>query len=273
MVTKNEHSAPVPMRGSVADRIGAPHKVPSDAPWNWLAAGWRDLWQAPVLSLGYGAIFASVAAFMLWLLVSLESTALFLPLVGGFLLVGPFLAVGLYQISRKLAAGEAVTTSGALFAGWTARGQLAFFGIFLLLLFFAWTRLAVLLLLLFLGTATVPPPQEFMQILLFTGHGLGLLVTGTLTGAALAMFAYAISCVSVPLLLVRSVDAFSAAGASVAAVQANPGAMLLWAALIVVMIAAGFATLLLGLVVVFPLVGHATWHAYAELYGDEPPAR
>jgi uncharacterized membrane protein len=118
---------------------------------------------------------------------------------------------------------------------------------------------------LFLGSRPVPPASEFIPTLLFTPHGLGLLVTGTLVGGAIALGVFAISAISVPLLMTRRIDAVSAMAASVAAVQRNPKAMLLWAALIAGFMALGIASLFVGLVIAFPLVGHATWHAYRAL--------
>jgi uncharacterized membrane protein len=244
-----------------------PRVVPLEAPWNWLAAGWRDMWRQPALSLGYGAMFALGALCLALVFASLQAHALFLTLAGGFLLVGPLVAVGLYEYSRRLAAGQSVTLTDMLRAGRSAPGQLSFFGILLLLLALIWVRLAFLLLMLFLGTLAVPPPEEFMRLLLFTPQGLGLLIVGTIVGGALAALVFAMSAVAVPLLLDRRTDAVTAARASVAAVAANPLSMALWAALIVVIMAAGFATLLVGLVLAFPLVGHASWHAYRDIYG------
>lgn len=255
-------------RAIVPDGVPSPRVVPFDAPWEWLAAGWRDLWQEPVLSLGYGAAFAIVAGLLLATLSLDGIPALFPTLAGGFLLIGPVCAVGLYEISRRLGRHEPIELGDVVGAGVEARGQLAFFGSFLMFLLVAWMWLAFLLLMLFLGTSGVPPPSEFMRTLLFTPKGLGLLVVGSICGGLLAVLVFAISALSVPMLLVRRMDAVSAARASVAAVVANPKTMALWAALIVVMMAAGFATFLVGLVIAFPLIGHATWHAYVAIYGE-----
>jgi uncharacterized membrane protein len=114
----------------------------------------------------------------------------------------------------------------------------------------------------------VPPASEFVPTLLFTPHGLGLLVTGTIVGAVIAFIVFAISAISVPLLMTQRIDAVTAMAASVAAVRLNPKAMMLWAALIAGLMALGIATIFAGLVVVFPLIGHATWHAYRDLAKD-----
>jgi uncharacterized membrane protein len=251
---------------SAAGTIPPPRLIPFEAPWAWLAAGWRDLCNMPVLSLGYGAAFALAAVMLAASLAARDLQALFPVLAGGFLIVGPLAAVGLYEASRRLAAGEALHPRAIIRAGTPARGQLLFFGALLMLGYLLWVRAAFLLLALFLGTAVLPPPSEFMQQLLFTPAGLGLLIVGSMTGGLIAATIFAISAVSVPMLLARPTDAITAARASIVAVLKNPKPMALWAALIVALMAAGFATLLVGLVVVFPLIGHATWHAYEDIY-------
>jgi uncharacterized membrane protein len=253
--------------GLVLDRVPAPRHVPFDAPWNWLAAGWRDMWRLPRISLAYGGAFALAAAALILGLWRAGALSLFIAFAGGFLLIGPLVAVGLYEASRRLAQGESVRLSDVASAGLGARGQLAFFGGVLLFVFLLWLQLALLLLMLFLGTTAPPQPNEFLQALLFTPRGLGLLVAGSLAGGVIAALVFAMSAVAVPLLLVSHVDAVSAARASIAAVVRNPKPMALWAALIAVIMAAGFVTLLVGLAIAFPLIGHATWHAYADIYG------
>lgn len=252
------------------DAVSEPRRVAFDAPWAWLAAGWRDLWRHPTISLGYGLLVA-LASWTLFLgLLRIEALAMVLALAGGFLLVGPLLAVGLYQISHRLESERPVRFSDVFVPDKLARGQLAFFGVLLLLFFLAWVRFATLLASLFLGGLTLPPLSQFVQTLLFTPSGLGLMVLGTIIGAVLAVVVFALSAFSIPMLVDRHTDAFTAARASVAAVAANPRAMGLWAALIVVMIAAGVATAFAGLIIAFPLIGHATWHGYRDVFG--PPA-
>ncbi len=251
----------------VPDALPAPRQVPFDAPWTWLASGWRDMWSAPRVSLAYGAVFAIVAVLLSALLVRLDALSLFLPLAGGFLLIGPFLAVGLYAASRRMTAGQEVHLGDVVWAWTGARGQLGFFAAALLFIYLLWLQMAFLLLMLFLGNAGLPPPEQFMHALLFTPRGLGLLIVGSCVGGLFAMFTFAISASAIPILLDYEVDAVTAARASLAAVTRNPKPMALWAALIVVIMAAGFATLLAGLVLAFPLIGHATWHAYLDMFG------
>lgn len=253
----------------VSDAIPAPRVVRFDAPWDWLGAGWRDLWRAPAISLGYGLAVAAASWLLFLGLLQIEALALVLALAGGFLLLGPMLAVGLYQVSREIEAGRPVKFADVFLPSEQSRGQLAFFGVLLLLFFSAWVRFASLLASIFLGGMNLPPLKDFVQTLLFTPEGLTLLVVGTALGAALALIVFAFSAFSVPMLIDKRTDAFTAARASVAAVAANPRPMGLWAALIVVMIAAGVATAFAGLVVAFPLIGHATWHAYRDVFGGK----
>jgi uncharacterized membrane protein len=184
------------------------------------------------------------------------------------MLIGPAAAIGLYETSRLLENDRQVTLGAVVRAGLRTPGPLGFFGAILAFAFFVWLQLAFLLLMLFLGGSPVPPASEFVPTLLFTPRGLGLLVTGTVVGAIIAFIVFAISAISVPLLMTRRIDAVTAMAASVASVRLNPKAMMLWAALIAGFMALGIATLFAGLVVMFPLVGHATWHAYRDLVKD-----
>jgi uncharacterized membrane protein len=131
-----------------------------------------------------------------------------------------------------------------------------------------WMRAATLLLALFLGPMAFPPLTEVIPTLLLTTQGVALLVVGTGCGAILATLVFAISVVSVPLLMERDIDVVSAVIISLQAVARNPKPMLLWAWLVAILTAFGIATLYIGLIVTFPLVGHATWHAYRETVGS-----
>jgi len=247
----------------------AVRRVLFDAPWNWLAAGWRDMWAIPNVSLTYGAAFAIAAAVMLIGLTQFGAQSLILALGGGFMLLGPLVAVGLYEASRRLEARQPVVLADVMAAAFAAKGSLAFMGIVLLLIFLVWIQLAFLLFMLFTGSNAFPPASQFVPMLLFTTSGLSLLVVGTAVGGILAVVVFAVSAVSVPLLMVKPIDAVTAISASVKAVEANPKPMALWAALIAGFMTLGLLTMGAGLVLAFPLVGHATWHAFRELIDVE----
>jgi uncharacterized membrane protein len=240
-------------------------EVPFDAPYSWLAAGWRDMWRVPRISLTYGATFA-VAGFLLAVgLTQVGLQSLILVLAGGFILVGPMIAAGLYETSRRLEESEPVSLASTFRAGFFGGGQLVYMGLLLMLIYLAWVEIALLLFMLFQGTNPMPPLEAFVPNLLFTLPGLGLLIVGTAVGMALAATVFAVSAVAVPLLMVERVDVVTAALTSVTACRKNPKAMALWAALIVGAMLFGFVTLFFGLVIMFPLIGHATWHAFRDL--------
>jgi uncharacterized membrane protein len=246
-------------------------RIPFDAPWDWLAAGWRDLCSVPQVSLAYGAAFAVLALAIAAGLLQFGMQSLILALAGGFLLIGPLVAVGLYETSWRLETGKPISLREVAFAGLKAPGQLGFFGVILTFAFAVWVQLAFLMFMLFMGSRVLPPANEFVPTLLFTPHGLGLLVAGTVVGGVLATIIFSISAISVPLLLTRPVDAVTAMAASVEAVVKNPKPMALWAALIASFMALGTASLFVGLAIAFPLIGHATWHAFRSLVVQNEP--
>jgi uncharacterized membrane protein len=252
---------------SIDHRLPPLRQVALDRPWAWLAAGWQDIWRAPGISLTYGALFTAIS-FAITAGVFLAGLEyLLLPLAAGFMLVGPMLAVGLYETSRRLEAGQPVSLGTALFVATRSPMRLAFLGGTLMTVLLVWMRAATLLLALFLGAGDFPPLAEAVPTLLLTSQGVALLVVGTGCGALLAAVVFAISVVSVPLLMDRDVDFMTAVITSVQVVLRNPKPMLLWAWLVALLTVCGLATFFVGLVVTFPLVGHATWHAYRETVG------
>ncbi|GAB4235895.1 MAG: DUF2189 domain-containing protein [Methyloligellaceae bacterium] len=254
------------MAATVTGAVNVPqvNRVSIDAPWKWLAQGYRDMLRAPSVSLAYGAIFTAISLLVLLVLAYSGAVSLVLPLAGGYLLIAPLIAVGLYETSRRLSEGEKVTFSDAISFSVRSPGQLAFMGVFLLIIYFIWLDLAFLLFMLFHGPSAFRLENLTLDLLLTTG-GVVMLVIGTIAGGMLALLVFSISAISIPMLMRRKVDAVTAALTSMRAVVLNPYPMLLWAVLIAGMMAFAFATLFIGMVVIFPLIGHATWHAYREL--------
>lgn len=248
-------------------RHGQPEvqRVEIDRAWEWLRRGGEDLRAAPAIGLTYGALAAGTGYLLTAAILVTGMIYLLLPLMAGFLIVGPLLTVGLYEASRRREQGLSTSFAQALGAWQRNASQIALMGMALLLLMFAWVRIAALLFLLWFGMD--PPSLADLVVQTFlTAQGLPFLVIGTLAGALLALVTFSISVVSIPLLLDRpEANVIDAILASIKAVRANPAPLLLWAALIVLFVAAGLATLFLGLVVALPLIGHASWHAYRDL--------
>ena len=138
-------------------------------------------------------------------------------------------------------------------------------GVMLLGLFLLWMRAAVLIYALFFGMVTFPGTSEIIPMLFLTPTGWALLVAGSTVGALFAAFAFAISVFAVPMLLTERTDALSALGISMAMVWSNRPVMLAWGAIVLVLFAASILTAGLGLVLAFPALGHATWHAYRAI--------
>ncbi len=247
--------------------------IRSDHVWHWMSAGWSDLWRRPAISLGYGLFVALLSWAVLACLYFANAIYLFLPLAAGFMFGGPLIAVGLYEMSRRYQEGAEFDLPDVLGAVRHAPLQLAYMGMVLLLFALLWIRIATLLFALFFGSST-PPLDDLFESLFLSVQGAAFLAVGTATGAVLAFAAYAISAVSIPLIMDREVDAMTATLASLASVRDHFVPMMLWAWLIAICTAIGIATLFLGLILFFPLLGHATWHCYRDVLGvaDGEPA-
>jgi uncharacterized membrane protein len=256
------------MSETVAVFAGPPpriRKVAIDRPWTWLAAGWSDLWSEPALSLCFGSLSVLAGWLAVALLLWADLPYLVLPLSAGFFFVGPFMAVGLYEISRRIESGLAVDAD-AMFGAWRRNpDQIALMGLLLLLLHLAWMRAAQLLF-AFFGWQTVPSWDRFMDLAWYSARSLPFLAIGIAVGAVLAAVAFAVGAFSIPYLLDRrQSNLFEAIATSVAAVRLNLRPMLLWAGLIVVLVTMAMVPGLLGLMVVLPVIAHATWHAYRDI--------
>ena len=252
------------------DAIVAPlpaiRKVDRDQPWIWLAAGWRDLRKAGGVSLAYGAFYAVLGFALTTYLWLSDVLYISLPLAAMFTLIGPLLAVGLYQISRDLDDGRPISLLRSLTAWRANPGQIAFMGVVLLLFALAWMRLAFLIFMLFFGHAPMGPEALLMIDRFLAVDSIPFLIVGTSVGAVLAMIVFTISVVALPMLLDDpDSNVITAIATSVNAVRKNFWTMALWAWLIAVFIGVGLLTAYIGLIVTLPLIGHATWHAYRDV--------
>ncbi len=245
-----------------------PRHVGVGAPLCWLRAGVRDLLTAPGSSLFYGFAFA-LAGWLIYLVFRF-AFALAYGLTWGFLLVGPYLATGLYEISRRIEAGEPVSLWPTLTAWRTNIGGFGVFSIVLTVLMLLWSRASLILFALFFSSG-LPSVDDLLGQVLRLQHW-DFVLAYFAVGALFGLIGFCISVVSVPLILDRRTDAIVAAITSVRTIYQNPAALLLWALLILGLICAGLATRLLGLVIVAPVLGHATWHAYRDLLEGDPNA-
>jgi uncharacterized membrane protein len=238
-------------------------------PWHtaldWLRAGWRDLWTNPGPSLLYGLAVFAVSLFVVWGMFRFEVDYFFFPALSGFMVLGPLIAAGLYEKSRRLEEGERTDFRHMIFVRLASSYQAAFLGLILLLLFLLWQRAAVLLAALHMGVRPFPGFDEFVPMIFTTWFGWSLLITGTLVGGIFAAFAFAVSVFSVPMMLEEQTDALTAMGISMSLVWNNLPVMLAWGAIVVGLFAVSVLTGFLGLIVIFPLLGHATWHAYRAI--------
>ena len=239
--------------------------LPITAAFSWLALGWRDLWTRPLPSLLYGLGIALLSLLVIVAMINFGWVQILFPALAGFLVVGPLLATGLYEKSRRLAAGEKVTLWSMIFPRRNGGTHTLFVGAILLTLMLVWMRAAVLLYALFFGWRPFPGFDGVVEMLFTTPTGLAMLATGTAVGGLFAAFAFAISAFSIPMMLDRRLDAFSAMGLSMSLVWNNLPAALLWGAIVLVLTAVSLGTALIGLIVIFPLLGHATWHGYAAV--------
>jgi uncharacterized membrane protein len=238
-------------------------------PLDWLRLGWADFSRLPKLSCIFGALIAGFGLFLLALV--WRASYLAPAFIGGFLLVAPFVAIGLYDLARQLEAGRAsVASDHASFAWRSNRGSIALFGLALALALILWERVAAIVFALSFG-GVVPDLGNLVQDLLFSGQHRALLLAFVGAGAVFAILVFAFSVVTAPMLLDRPVDIVTAAITSLRCCLRNPLPLLLWAVLIVLLTGIGFATATLGLVVIFPWLGYASWHAYRDLV-EPPPA-
>ncbi len=244
--------------------------VEIDRPWAWLAAGWHDFSRVPGLSVAYGAVFSAIGFGLTYWLYAAGAPYLILPATAGFALVGPAAAVGLYEISRRLGEDQPVAFRHIGSAVLSRADTFSAMGLVLMLFFLAWMEVALLIFAFFFSSQPITT-GNFVEQVFFAPESLPFLITGTVAGAALAAGAFAISAVSLPLLLDRNIGVPTAIATSVRVVRRNHKALALWAMIIAVFMTIGVATFFLGLVLTLPLVGYATWHAYRDLIVPEGP--
>jgi uncharacterized membrane protein len=231
-----------------------------------MASGIRDFQAAPIYGLVFGGIYALGGILILGCAYGFGKTYLAYPLAAGFALIGPFAAVGLYEVSRRREAGlplSFVAIFTVVFA--QSKRELGWMAFVTLFVFLVWMYQARLLLALFLGFRSFTSLHEFVLVVTTTPEGLMFLLIGNLVGACMALLLFSLTVVSFPLLLDRDVDFVTAMITSFRAVMMSPLAMLSWGLIVVVDLAVAALPFFLGLLVVLPILGHGTWHLYRRL--------
>ena len=231
--------------------------VSAQDPIRWLKLGWGDFAACPAIGLFYGACFAIMGAALIWAFMS--QPAYLLALAGGFLLLGPFLCLGLYDVSRRLERGETPSLIASLSAWRGNLGATAIFCAVLLVLEMLWSRSALVI---FAVAFNKVPGIDSTMAMLIHPSNFGFMLTYLIVGALFSTLIFASTVVAMPMLLDRTTDSITAAITSFRACLTYPRVMALWALIIAITITLSMLPLLAGILIAAPVIGHASWHAY-----------
>jgi len=220
-------------------------------PIHWLKLGWQDFKQAPRVSLIYGFALVILSYLVAFFTVELGGYVLILSLMSGFIFIAPVLALGLYSISCQLQAGMDPQIGYCLRQGRRHLSNELIYSIILLVIFLLWARAASMIHVFF----PMEADPQLTDLATF-------LIVGSAVGTLFAALVFSASAFSLPMMLDRKVDTITAVITSVNAVLRNKGAMFVWALFIVFAVGICFATALLGMAVIMPVLGYTTWHAY-----------
>lgn len=247
-------------RGPSVFLLPLAHLKPTD-PFRWLQLGWADFRRCPLIGLFYGLCFFAMGHALLAVFES--APAYVLALSAGFLLMGPFLCLGLYDASKAMQTHSHRPSLRASLQAWRpTKGTMAIFAGVLLILEMLWGRASLVV---FAVSFNTMPEKANILAMLVDPENIGFLTTYTLVGGVFAGLIFVTSVISIPMIMDRQVDAISAGLTSIRASLQNPGVMLLWGALIAVLVGLAMLPAFLGLLVVGPVIGHATWHAYRHI--------
>lgn len=231
-----------------------------------LSCGIEDFKAMPTHAFFIALIYPVLGLFLARMAFGNEVLPLLFPLMSGFALVGPFAAIGLYELSRRREVGEDLSlTQAAEVLRSPSIGSMVALGVGLLVVFVVWLFTAQLIYRSIFGSYTPTSITGFLQEVFTTSRGWMLIIVGNLVGFLFSAVVLAISVVSFPMLLDRNVSAATAVQTSVRAVAANPGTMALWGLIVAGLLVVGFIPLFFGLAVVLPILGHATWHLYRRI--------
>lgn len=256
---------PTPVAGTDELPFVAPCRdLKITAAFRWLKLGWHDLTQAPRQSLTYGLIMLMMSYLITALAWWWGSLGLYLGLVSGFVFIGPWLALTLYSISLHVEKNEPVSLRRSLSDARKQVSNAMVFAVILTVVFLLWARAATVIHVFFPDTSA----YQLKDLAWFLG-------IGSTVGAIFCAIVFAASAFSLPMLMDRETDTVTAVVTSVNAVLRNKPAMMVWAMVIGVCIIVGLLTAYLAFLVLLPLLGHATWHAYRQTIDASqwPPAQ
>jgi uncharacterized membrane protein len=240
------------------------NKITISEPLTWLKKGWEDFSKARSYSLRYAAFFVVISSLITYFTIATDNHFLLIFLFSGFFIVAPSVGIGLYQMSSFMERGEPLKSCNAWEAFKQNQGQISMVtGGFLIILQLWVSMNFVLFALLYMGIS--PPLDNFFSSLYFSEEGRFFALASVTLGFLFALWAFSISVVTVPMLIDRKVDGFTAIRFSVKSVLNNFWPMMLWALLIVTIVGIGMLTFYIGLLIALPLIGHASWHAYKAL--------
>ncbi|MCA6114005.1 DUF2189 domain-containing protein [Bradyrhizobium sp. WSM 1738] len=235
-----------------------------------LRRGWEDFKAVPTHAILLCVIYPVLGLMLARAVLGYSVIPLLFPLAAGFALIGPFAAVGLYEMSRRRERGEQATASDALeVLRAPSFGAMLGLGVLLLALFVTWVATAQAIYIAAFGYEGATGISDFATRVLTTTQGWWLIVVGCGVGFLFALVALCISVVSFPLMLDRHAGAGEAMVTSLRAVARNPVPMTVWGLIVAVLLVAGTLPFFLGLAIVIPLLGHATWHLYRETVEPE----
>lgn len=233
------------------------------------SAGLKDFFRRPLLSMIFGLVYATFGIVLVLGFTVFDSIWMTLPAAVGFPLVAPFVAVGLYEMSRRMKKGEDFTWKEIFLVIFKQQQrEFGWMSFVVLFVFWIWIYQARLLLALFLQWQSFSSLDNFVEVITTTQNGILFISIGTLVGAVLATVLFSLTVVSMPLLLDKEIDFISAMILSVKAVHTNPAVMLPWGAMIAILVFLALAPAFIGLIFVLPILGHVTWHLYERVIDD-----
>lgn len=268
--TQARQSHPEPMNGKLLVReMALVREVGTDDVWKWLAAGWSDLKSNTAVSVSYAALFIIIGFAVSFGFYFMGWPYLILPGLTGFLLVGPAVGIGYYEISRRHAAGEKVSLFAAVTAARYNKLGIFGFGIALAFVFQVWIRISFTV--FALNFPGIMPDWGIILQRSFSMEGVYFGISIGLVGAFFATCIFFVGAFSMPMMMDRKSVLLPSLITSAFAVARNRNAMILWAATIVIFTGIGLVTAGIGLMVTLPLIGHATWHAYKQVMSGDLP--